>query len=73
MSAQISALDVTASRIVMRYLERFNVRLPLNGDFSYQLKVLRTAAEDLNQRVGEQTTGTLDLTQTGYSAVFLPE
>lgn len=71
--SQVSSVELTGTRMVLRYLDRFNVKMSLNGDFGYQLDVLREAVADLDQRLGESSSGTLDLTQEGYHAVYSPE
>lgn len=75
MLSQVSAVQLGNTRITLRYLDRFDVKLPLNGDFSYQLRVLTAAVADLNSRIGESCTGTLDLSQDqeGAQAVYSPE
>lgn len=70
--AGVSQIDLGTTRINMRYLDRFDVELLLNGDFSYLLQVMQAAVEDLNTRIGPDCTGTLDLTQEQYPAVYSP-
>lgn len=71
--AHVSSVKLGTTRIEMGYLDRFTVILPLNGNFNYQLRVLEEAVLDLNNRVGETCTGTLDLTQENYPAVYSPD
>lgn len=73
MLAKVSALELSATRITMEYEGRFQVKLLLNGDFSYRMQVLAEVVADLNQRMGEEARGTWDLTQEGQAAVFSPE
>ena len=73
MLPQVSAIEVSATRITMRYLDRFTVKMPLNADFSYKLRALLAAVEETEQKLGEQTVGTFDLTRDDYTAVYLPE
>lgn len=71
--SQVSSVEVSPTRMVLRYLDRFQVKLPINGAFDYQMDVLREAVADLDRRLGEESTGTIDLTQEGYHAVYSPE
>lgn len=73
MLEKVSALELSSTRISMEYEGRFTVKLLLNSDFSYRMKVLLEVVEDLNQRMGEEARGTWDLTQEGKAAVFSPE
>ena len=56
----------------MRYRERFDARIPLGEDLSHSLAVLSAAVENTIQTRGEQASGTMDLTQEGYDAIFTP-
>ena len=69
---QVSAIQVEDTRMTMRYLGRFDVEMPLNGDFSYLLQALQLAVADLDQRVGPTCTGTLDLTREDAQALYKP-
>lgn len=66
----VSAIDLSASTsITMRYDGRFEVILPMSGDYEYELQVLQAAIPYHT----EQERGTFDLTQKDYQAVFIPE
>lgn len=68
----VSDIELTDTQVRLRYLDRFQVKLPLNGDFSYQLRVLEKGVEETTRRHGEQSTGTMDLTQRDYELVYSP-
>ena len=70
---EVSAIDLTSTRITMEYEGRFSVKLLLNSDFSYRMKVLQEVVKDLNERMGEDVRGSWDLTQEEKAAVFSPE
>lgn len=70
---EVSAIDLTSTRITMEYEGRFSVKLLLNSDFSYRMKVLQEVVKDLNERMGEDVRGSWDLTQEEKVAVFSPE
>lgn len=66
----VSAIDLSDnSKITMTYDQRFQVILPMNGDYSYELQVLGAAI----QYHTAQERGTFDLTQQDYQAIFIPE
>ncbi len=66
----VSAIDMADSTTVtMDYDDRYQIILPLNSDYSYDLQVLAAAMSYQTQ--GER--GTFDLTQKDYQAVFIPE
>lgn len=73
MIEDVSSIELSATRVLLRYLDRFDVKVPLNADFNYELRVLRDAVADLNERVAPDCTGTLDLTQESYPAVYSPD
>ncbi len=67
-----SEINLGDTQVRLRWLDRFDVKLPLNGDFSYQLRVLEKGVEDTTRRHGETSTGILDLTQKDYVLVYSP-
>lgn len=72
MLTDVSAMGVGSTVIVLEYLGRFDVKLPLNGDFSYKLDSLLAAVADREAEQGVEITGTFDLTQKNYTAVYSP-
>lgn len=73
MRERVSAMELSSTRITMEYEGRFTVKLLLNADFEYRMKVLLKVVEDLNQRMGDQVRGTVDLTQEEFPGAFSPE
>lgn len=73
MLGQVSQIEVTTTKIILHYLDSFIVKIPLNTDFAYQLRVLEAAVEQTQAKLGEQTRGTFDLTREDYTAVYSPE
>jgi hypothetical protein len=73
MMERVSSIRLESTRAVMRYMDRFNVELPLNADFNYKLRTLEAAVSETEKKLGEQTAGTFDLTQENYTAVYSPE
>ena len=70
---RVSEVELGLLQIHLRYLDRFDVKLPLNGDFLYQLRVLEEGVKETTHRHGEQSTGTMDLTQKDYELVYSPD
>jgi len=66
----VSAIELDSTRVEMRYLDRFDVKMPLNGDFPYHLDVLEEVMKRTRAQYGENASGTVDMTQRGYEAVY---
>ena len=66
----VTEIDLTAAaQVQMRYDNRFWVKMPLNGDFTYFLRAVEAVVE---QR-GPGEKGTMDLTRDDYVVVYSPE
>ncbi|MCI8422462.1 MAG: FtsQ-type POTRA domain-containing protein [Lawsonibacter sp.] len=70
---RVASVEVRETQIHLRYMDRFQVKLPLNGDFLYQFRVLDKGVEETTRRHGEDSTGTMDLTQRDYELVYSPD
>lgn len=73
MLQDFSSIALGSTQMELRYLDRFTVKMELNADFAYELQVISTVREDLEQKHGAQVSGTMDLTQEDYQVVFSPE
>lgn len=73
MQKQVSAVELGSTQVVMRYLDRFDVKMPLNSDFDYKLRVLTEVVRETEARLGDQTRGTFDLTREDSTAIYSPE
>ena len=73
MVGDVSKMSVGTTSIVLEYLGRFDVKLPLNGDFAYQLELLKAAVAEREGAMGREITGTFDLTQKNFPAVYSPQ
>lgn len=73
MMDQVAAIELESTQVVMRYMDRFDVKIALNADFNYKLRTLEAAVVETEKNLGNQTTGTFDLTQEHYTAVYSPE
>jgi cell division protein FtsQ len=67
---RVSSIEMGTTQIKLRYLNRFDVKMPLNGDFHYHLRVLDESVKKINAEHGEQSTGTLDLTQKDIPLIY---
>lgn len=72
MLSDVSVMEVGATNLVLEYLGRYDVKLPLNGDFDYKLESLQAAVADQESKKGQEITGTFDLTQKNYTVVYSP-
>jgi len=72
LTGELSSVRLDATRLTVRYAGRFDVEMKLNTDFRYDLRLMRTVREELEQRHGPQVAGTIDLTLEKYDAVFSP-
>ena len=72
MLQDFSSIALGSTQMELRYLDRFTVKMELNADFAYELQVISTVREDLEQKHGAQVSGTMDLTQEDYQVVFSP-
>ena len=70
MTKDFSAIALGSTQMELRYLDRYTVKMDLGADFPYELQVISTVRQDLEQKHGPQVTGTMDLTQEGYQVVF---
>lgn len=73
MLQDFSSIALGSTQMELRYLDRFTVKMELNADFAYELQVISTVREDLEQKHGLQVSGTMDLTQEDYQVVFSPD
>ena len=70
---RVSSIQLSDTQVKLHYLERFEVKMPLNADFSYKLRVLEQAVAKAEEEFGSQASGTMDLTQQDYAAVYSPD
>ena len=73
MLADTASIALGDTHVELRYLDRFTVKLSLVGDMDYKLQALKAAVTEAEKKLGEQTTGTFDLTQESITAVYTPD
>ena len=72
MTEDFSSIALGSTQMELRYLDRYTVKLELGADFSYELQVISTVREDIEQKHGPEASGTMDLTQEDYQVVYSP-
>lgn len=71
MMDQVSEIDLAhATWMELRYRENFLVKLPLQEDMTRLVRLMAAAVDDTIGTRGEQVTGTMDLTQSNFDAIF---
>lgn len=73
LSDQVSAIRLDATQLTLRYLDRLDVLIKLDADFSYSLRLMQAVREQMELRTGGEVRGSIDLTQSKHDAVFSPE
>lgn len=73
MLSDTASIALGDTHVELRYLDRFTVKLSLVGDMDYKLQALKAAVPEAEKKLGEQTTGTFDLTQESITAVYTPD
>lgn len=69
---RVTRVGVESTHIDLRYAGRFDVKMPLNEDFSYHLSVVEKVIPQIDAKHGEQAEGSMDLTQKDYELVYAP-
>ena len=69
---QASSIRLETTRLTMRYLDRFDVKMGLGDDFTYDLRLTLAVQAQMEEQQGSQVAGSIDLTQSGHDAVFSP-
>ena len=73
MLADVSVMRVGSTSVVLEYLGRYDVKLPLEGDFTYKMESLLAAVADQEGKRGQDIVGTFDLTQKNYTVGYSPK
>lgn len=69
---EVSAIRLESTCLVARYAGRFDVKMKLNADFDYDVRLMQSVREQVEIQQGEDAAGSIDLTQERYGAVFSP-
>jgi cell division protein FtsQ len=71
--SQVSSIHLESTQLTVRYLDRFDVKMRINADFSYSLRLMQAVRKELEAQGNTEIRGSMDLTQKEQDAVFSPE
>lgn len=69
---QLSQIRLESTRLVVRYADRFDVKMRLNADFGYNIRLMQAVREQMEMKYGPETAGTIDLTREKHEAAYSP-
>lgn len=69
---EVSRISLEATRLIVRYADRFDVKMKLNADFGYNIRLMGAVREQMEEKYGPEAAGTIDLTQEKHEAVYSP-
>lgn len=72
MLPQISAIRLDDTLVTMDYQGRFAIKMELNDDFRYDIQVVWEVVGQIETNHGPQASGSIDLTQEQFQAVYDP-
>ena len=67
---EISSIRLESTYLVARCAGRFDVKMKLNADFDYDVRLMQSVREQVELKEGEDAEGSIDLTQERYGAVY---
>lgn len=67
---QVSSIRLESTYLVVRYAGRFDVKMKLNADFDYDVRLMQSVRQQVELAEGEDAAGSIDLTQERYGAVY---
>lgn len=62
--SQISDIRLESTRLTVRYAGRFDVKMELNADFGYDVRLMQAIREKMEGQDGEEASGSMDLTRS---------
>ena len=62
--SQVSEIRLEPTYLVARYAGRFDVKMALNDDFAYNVRLMQSVRREMEAKDGENTSGSMDLTRT---------
>ncbi len=68
--SQVSAIRLESTYLVVRYAGRFDVKMELNADFRYDVRLMQSIRREMEGKDGEGAAGAMDLTRS--PAVYSP-
>ncbi len=70
--SQVSRIRLEPTRLTVRYADRFDVKMRLNADFGYNIRLMQAVREQMEVKYGPEASGSIDLTQEKHEAVYSP-
>lgn len=67
---EVSAIRLESTYLVARYAGRFDVKMKLNADFDYDVRLMQSVRQQVEVMDGEDAAGSIDLTQERYGAAY---
>ncbi|NBI67829.1 hypothetical protein D1646_13660 [Pseudoflavonifractor sp. 60] len=69
---QVSSIQLGKTQLTLRYLDRFDVKMKLNADFNYDVRLMQAVRLQIEEQYSTEAAGSIDLTQERYNAVYAP-
>lgn len=69
---EVSQIQLETTRLILRYADRFDVKMKLNADYGYNIRLMQAVREQMEAEYGPEAAGTIDLTQEMHEAVYSP-
>lgn len=70
---QVTSIRLENTQLILRYLDRFDVKMKLNADFDYNVRLMQAVRLQIEESHGPEAAGSIDLTQERYNAVYSSE
>lgn len=70
--SQVSQIRLETTRLIVRYADRFDVKMKPNAEFGYNIRLMQVVREQMEETYGPEAAGTIDLTQEKHEAVYSP-
>lgn len=67
----VSSIRLEATQLVLRYMDRFDVKMKLNADFYYNIRLMQAIRQQIEAQYTTEAAGSIDLTQE-YGSVYSP-
>ena len=67
---EISSIRLESTYLVARYAGRFDVKMKLNANFDYDVRLMQSVRQQVENMEGIDAAGSIDLTQERYGAVY---
>ena len=62
--SQISAVRLESTYLMARYAGRFDVKMDLNANFAYDVRLMQSVRREMEGKDGENASGSMDLTRS---------